>query len=242
MMRSKITRDNLDSIISDLAKEFRKTAGRKASAELIIVGGGSILINYGFRTITQDIDAIIKTDGMIKYAANIVGDKYNLPNGWLNDDFRKTGSFSQRLAEKSKPYRELNNGHFRVRTVSGEYAIAMKLSAFRPYRNDESDIIGILMEEKRRGNAIEEETVKKAVEYLYGNDSAAEKNIPFICPYFSMSVNDLENTYNKKKTEENTVSNKIMDIDKNYKGAVTEASISDIINQIKKKEFFAEDR
>ena len=31
------------------------------SAEIILIGGASILINYGFREMTYDMDAIIKS-------------------------------------------------------------------------------------------------------------------------------------------------------------------------------------
>lgn len=43
------TKENLDSYLKDLAKEFRKKNGTKMPAEIILVGGASILINYGFR-------------------------------------------------------------------------------------------------------------------------------------------------------------------------------------------------
>ena len=46
--REKITRANAIDIIRRFAKEYRKALG-KAPAEIIIVGGGSILLNYTFR-------------------------------------------------------------------------------------------------------------------------------------------------------------------------------------------------
>ena len=47
MMQSKekITRANAMDIIRRFAKEYRKELG-KAPAEIIIVGGGSIMLNY----------------------------------------------------------------------------------------------------------------------------------------------------------------------------------------------------
>ena len=57
------TRENLDSYLRELAKEFRKKNGSRMPAEIILIGGASILINYGFREMTYDMDAIIKSSG-----------------------------------------------------------------------------------------------------------------------------------------------------------------------------------
>ena len=37
-------------------------------AEIILIGGASILINYGFREMTYDMDAIIKSSGAMRDA------------------------------------------------------------------------------------------------------------------------------------------------------------------------------
>lgn len=72
------------------------------SAEIILIGGASVLINYGFRETTYDIDAIIKSLGAMKEAINTVGDRMGLPVGWLNTDFVNTNSYTPRLMEHSK--------------------------------------------------------------------------------------------------------------------------------------------
>ena len=80
-----INKDNLDFYLNELSKTYKKIAGRKATFEIILIGGAAIIENYGFRDMTTDIDAIYDTFSSMKEAINIVGDKYNLPNGWLND-------------------------------------------------------------------------------------------------------------------------------------------------------------
>ena len=62
------TKENLDSYLKELAKEFRKKNGTRMPAEIILIGGASILINYGFREMTYDMDAIIKSSGAMKDA------------------------------------------------------------------------------------------------------------------------------------------------------------------------------
>ena len=119
------TRENLDSDLMELAKEFRKKNGSRMPAEIILMGGASILINYGFREMTYDMDAIIKSSGAMRDAINTVGDRLGLPIGWLNTDFVHTNSYTPRLAEHSKYYKTFAN-ILQIRTVSDEYSLLIK--------------------------------------------------------------------------------------------------------------------
>ena len=119
------TRENLDSYLMELAKEFRKKNGSRMPAEMILMGGASILINYGFREMTYDMDAIIKSSGAMRDAINTVGDRLGLPIGWLNTDFVHTNSYTPRLAEHSKYYKTFAN-ILQIRTVSDEYSLLIK--------------------------------------------------------------------------------------------------------------------
>ena len=119
------TRENLDSYLMELAKEFRKKNGSRMPAEIILMGGASILINYGFREMTYDMDAIIKSSGAMSDAINTVGDRLGLPIGWLNTDFVHTNSYTPRLAEHSKYYKPFAN-ILQIRTVSDEYSLLIK--------------------------------------------------------------------------------------------------------------------
>ncbi|MCL2081760.1 MAG: DUF6036 family nucleotidyltransferase [Oscillospiraceae bacterium] len=91
------TKENLDTTLKELGKTFRKLNGTKMPAEIILIGGAAILANYGFREMTYDIDAVILASSAMKEAINHVGDKMGLPNGWLNADFKRTASFSEKL-------------------------------------------------------------------------------------------------------------------------------------------------
>ena len=70
--------------------------------EIMLVGGAAILTNYGFRDMTTDIDAVIHAASSMKDAINRVGDKFHLPNGWLNAYFMRTGSYSPKLDKYKK--------------------------------------------------------------------------------------------------------------------------------------------
>lgn len=160
------TKENLDYYLKELAKEFRKKNGNKMPAEIILIGGASILINYGFREMTYDMDAIIRSSGGMKDAIRIVGDRFDLPVGWLNTDFVNTDSYTPRLVEHSKYYKTFANV-LQIRTVSAEHLVAMKLMAGRKYKNDLSDIVGILLEQEDKKKPLTFEIIKKAIIDLY---------------------------------------------------------------------------
>lgn len=148
------TKENLDICLRELGKEFRKLNGTAMKAELTLIGGAAILVNYWFRDSTYDVDAIIQSSSAMKDAVNRVGDKFGLPNGWLNADFTRTSSYSPKLAAFSTYYKTFSHV-LTVRTISGAYLVAMKLMAGRQYKNDISDIVGILQEQENRGQHID---------------------------------------------------------------------------------------
>ena len=98
------TKDNLDLYFRELGKQYRKLVGKKVPAELTIVGGAAILINYGFRQMTNDIDAVFQAGSAMKEAADIVAAQYNLPLNWLNSDFTFTNFYTDKLVYFSEPY------------------------------------------------------------------------------------------------------------------------------------------
>ena len=156
------TKDNIDDLLSQLAKEFRKLNGNKTPAEIVIIGGAAIVTQYGFRASTTDIDAVIVASSVMKDAINIVGDRNGLPTGWINQDFKKTSSYSPKIREFSKHYKTFSN-IVEVRILPSEYNVAMKLASLREYKYDISDIIGII-----QSDAISRDSIDKAVDDLYG--------------------------------------------------------------------------
>ena len=156
------TKENIDNLLFQLAKEFRRLNGRKTPAEIVIIGGAAIVTQYGFRASTTDIDAIIVASSVMKDAINIVGDRNGLPTGWINQDFKKTDSYSPWISEYSKHYKTFAN-ILEVRILPPEYNVAMKLASLREYKYDMSDVVGIIHSEK-----VTRDSIDKAVNDLYG--------------------------------------------------------------------------
>jgi hypothetical protein len=231
-IESQFTRENLDTYLKDLAKEFRKLNGTAMLAEIILIGGASILANYGFREMTYDIDAVIIASSAMKEAVNHVGDKHGLPNGWLNMDFKTTSSYSDKISEVSVYYKTFSN-ILNVRTVAAEYLIAMKLMSGRQYKNDLSDVAGILWEHQKNGNPITKEAIDKAIIVLYKDAQLPAVSQEFIDNTF-MSGN-YEQVYLDIRESEKKSEEIILDFKKDYPDAVKEENINSIIEKAKQK-------
>lgn len=233
MSSNSFTKENLDTYLKELAKEFRRLNGKRVPAEIVLVGGAAILTNYGFRDMTTDIDAIIHAASSMKDAINHVGDKFDLPNGWLNADFMHTGSYSPKLDEFSVYYKSFY-GVLSVRTISAEYLIAMKLRSGRKYKNDLSDIISILAEHEKKGMPITLEKIDAAVKNLYGSwDSFPEDSKPFI--ENALNNGDFENVYASVKTNEIESKDILVNFEKDYPKVAKESNINDILKTLKAK-------
>lgn len=115
---NKFNKNNLDNYLNELSKEYKRLGGRKTPVEIILIGGAAIIENYGFRDMTTDIDAILPSMSNMKEAINRVGDKFGLSNGWLNADFMKTSSYTDKLFQYSVYYKTFNQV-LNVRILSG---------------------------------------------------------------------------------------------------------------------------
>ncbi len=227
------TKDNLDNYLKELAKEFRRLNGKHTPAEIILIGGASVLVNYGFREMTTDIDALIQASSAMKDAIRIVGDKFNLPNGWLNSDFTKTISYSPKLVEYSKYYKTFSK-ILTIRTISAEYLIAMKLCSGRKYKNDLSDIIGILAEHERRNDFISYKQIDYAVCNLYGTwERIPIDSINFIKDVYQN--HSFQKLYDEIQQEESSNKNVLIEFETDYPNVVNQANINDILTQLKSK-------
>lgn len=227
------TKDNLDKYLKELAKEFRRINGTKIKGEIILIGGASILINYDFREMTYDMDAIIKTSYAMKEAINIVGDRLELPVGWLNTDFVNTRSYTPRLVEYSKYYKTFANV-LQIRTVSAEYLVAMKLMAGRKYKNDLSDIVGIIIEHNKRNAPLSLEDIKRAVAELYDSyDAISVDSRVFLESLYK--IDQLQDYYFRCKEEESENTDVLIEFQKDYPGVLNGNILEEVLKAAKEK-------
>ena len=198
--------------------------------EVILVGGASIIVRYGFRDTTTDIDAIYRADISLKEAANRVGDKFGLPNNWFNKDVMRTDSYSKTLIECSTYYKKFYNVEFRI--VSGEYLIAMKMRAGREYKNDLSDIVGILIEHQKNGIPITFEQIDKAIIKLYGNWAQIKEDVRNYVENLFLYEN-LYVAYNAIREEEKHSKTILTQFQEQYSDVLCEDNLQHILKQLK---------
>lgn len=229
-----INKSNLDNYLNELSKTYKKLAGRKTVIEIILTGGAAIIENYGFRDMTTDVDAVYNSSSALKEAINIVGDKYGLPNGWLNDDFKKTSSYSPKLYQYSVPYKTFNQV-LNIRTVTSEYLIAMKLRAGREYKNDLSDIVGILSEHEKKGTPITYDQVDTAVNNLYGGwDDFDDGAITFIKDTFANG--NFEELYTVTRDNEKEAKKQLTDFNENYPDVLKTENVHSVLQNLRAKQ------
>ena len=225
-----ITKEKLDSYLKAVAKQFRKLNGKSMPAEITLIGGASILINYGFRDSTYDVDALIHASSSMKDAINFVTDTMGLPNGWLNEDFKNTKSYTPRLVNYSKYYRTFSNV-VTVRTITGEYLVAMKLMAYRQYKHDISDVVGILRDQQKAGDPLTFEQIDTAVKNLYDG----WENLPAEAQTMIQGIlekEDLDELYASYAKEEQAAKEALLDFEGEYPDVLGEDNLEDILKHL----------
>jgi predicted nucleotidyltransferase len=228
------TKENLDIYLKELGKEFRKRNGKEAFAEVVLVGGAAVLANYGFRYSTGDVDALVQTTSTLEDAITCVGDKFALPKDWLNDDFIRTKSYSEKLREISTYYRTFSNV-LEVRCVKAEYLVAMKLRSGRKYKIDFSDVIGILAEEEKRNCPLSWEQIDGAVKKLYDNWDGMPKDSKQFIKDVLYSKNYTKAFEDIVASEEQT-KNILLVYDQSHPNVIKEENVDEIVAFMKAKE------
>ena len=228
------TKENLESYLKELAKEYKKR-GRGVPAEMILVGGASVLINYQFRNSSYDIDASYESPAIMKEAINAVGDRLGLPNGWVNDDFKKTASYTPKIVQYSEYYKTFSNV-LQIRTIRAEYLVSMKLVSGRQYKNDLSDIAGIIYEQQMVGRPLSYEKIDNAMCNLYGNWDNVEDYAKDLLDKI-LACENLQNLLTELIETEFASKEALVELIKKYPKAVNQDNVNDVIAAaIKKKQ------
>jgi hypothetical protein len=121
-----------------------------------------------------------------------------------------------------------------IRTVAAEYLIAMKLASGRQYKNDLSDIAGILAEHEKSDQPITMDMIRQAVIDLYDEwDIIPETSREFIADV--MNNGDYNSIREEIMNEEKEMKDALIEFDNNNPGAVNRENFAAIVSQLKKK-------
>ena len=133
------------------------------------------------------------------------------------------------LKEMAKEFRRRNGS-----TVSAEYLVAMKLMAGRQYKNDFSDIAGILMEQEEQDNAFTLDQIKKAVADLYDSyDSLPENSRLFIESIYEKD--SLEGLYKLCRQHEQENRDVLLAFQDDYPGILNGNNLEEVLKMAKEK-------
>jgi len=115
----------------------------------------------------------------------------------------------------------------------------MKLMSGRLYKNDFSDIIGILSESRQKGHPISKEMISAAMTDLYGGWDAVDETFKEL---FENIITQYENNpelYSKVRRDEQIAKSTLQYIEANYEGVVKEETIPQILrDSAKTKDIF----
>lgn len=119
-----LTREDILRALEALAQELPSSS----PTEIFIGGGAALVLLYGAREATKDVDAfvLISSDPpAVRAAARRVADSMALPEDWLNEGAK---GYLQGLSPGETLFQGLT---LTVRSVAPQQLLAMKLSAWR---------------------------------------------------------------------------------------------------------------
>ena len=193
MLHSKmLDKAKLENAFELLAKKC-KEKNISSPINLYVVGGASILINFDFRKATLDVDAYCDKIDEIKGIVLEISSELYLYDNWINDDFKNTPSYSDKILELSILYKSFDDVVY-VYTLEPKYMIAMKLKSSRVDGGDLDDIRKMIFELKLSGSQLSFDEVMEAYDYLYNNDRSYtyERFFETTKKTFDMSVDEVK--------------------------------------------------
>jgi hypothetical protein len=114
------------NLLGELAEQEQVTL------ELCVFGGGAMMLAYGTRRTTKDVDAIMRPSDIARQLAKLVAERLSLSENWLNDDLKQFVSAAGTFA--SLEIEELESAarkHLKITRASAAYLLAMKCLACR---------------------------------------------------------------------------------------------------------------
>lgn len=132
-----LDRDGLRRAFDALATRL---ARREVVGEVHVFGGAAMVLAFGARAATRDVDAVFEPDRPVLEAAWEVAEELGLPRRWLND--QASGYVSGRAGRGTPVF---DHPNLRVMTTPLEHLLAMKARAARAVR-DADDLRLLLVE------------------------------------------------------------------------------------------------
>jgi hypothetical protein len=171
----RFTKSELEGMLRLLNELLRKNG---VTGEVCVVRGAAMILAFGSRESTRDIDALVMAPAGVRAAVAQVADAAGLSPTWLNDGVKR---FASGQPAESKEVFKFS--HLRVVAPYGEYILAMKCLAARVGldEHDKEDTKFLIQHLRLRGFS----AVLDIVEKFY-----PKERIPAKTQYFIQEVCD----------------------------------------------------
>lgn len=104
----------------------------------------------------------------------------------------------------------------------------MKLMSGRKYKNDISDIVGIINSCKLNNKIITYDMIDTAVKNLYDNWDNIDKEVVELL-HIILNTKNLNELYDKTLKDENNSKHQLLDFNNKYQHTLNEANINDVL-------------
>ena len=111
----------------------------------------------------------------------------------------------------------------------------MKLMAYRQYKHDISDIVGILREQQNSGDPLTFERIDKAVTDLYDGWDNLPENAKSMIESI-LANEDMNALYEAYTNEEAAAKDALITFDDKYPNVLKEDNLADILNHLLKEQ------
>ncbi len=114
------------NLLGELAEQ------EEATLELCIYGGGAMMLAYGARETTKDVDVTAKPSEVASRLARVVAERLHLDPDWLNSNVRRFVSDQGTFAPlEIEGLEAAARRHLKITRASAGYLLAMKCLAGR---------------------------------------------------------------------------------------------------------------
>jgi hypothetical protein len=125
-----LTATEVRSLLTELGARLHD---RGVEAQLYVVGGAAIALEFDVRRVTADIDAIFHPETTVSEEAEAMAAEHGLPTNWLNSNAK---AFIPGGDDHAIPF---SVPGLSVALASPEHLLAMKMASYRPGQ-DQADL------------------------------------------------------------------------------------------------------
>lgn len=159
--------DEMKSILTELATEYDKTSGEPLT--VLIVGGSAAIFHFDFKKDTKDIDIVLtKASPIFDECKQIISNRFSVLIDELDFELRENNPahFEKIILEETSPL-DIKSKRLSFRVCKKKMLFGCGLHWFRRYKHHVSNILSMLIEERKKGNPLSANDLENYFEEIY---------------------------------------------------------------------------